>query len=83
MFVHNGTKKTERKKDPPPHNVTITKGSVHIAVPRAFVGYVLYDKRALDFKQWVKDTGIPDETYFASLGHSPQLNVPGAYKGNY
>ena len=61
--------------------VTLTKGSVHIAASRAFVDYVLHDERALKFRDWVKDTGVPDETFFSSLNHSPQLGVPGAYKG--
>ena len=36
---------------------------------------------ALKFREWVKDSGVPDETFFSSLNYSPQLNVPGAYKG--
>ena len=66
---------------PPPVNATITKGECHIAVTRGFVSYVLSDKRALTFRDWAKRTEVPDELYFPSLSHSPQLGVPGAYTG--
>ena len=69
------------KKAPSRVNITLAKGSVHIAVQRGFVDYVLHDPRALIFREWVKDTFVPDETFFTSLNASPQLGVPGAYKG--
>jgi len=71
----------ERKLTPAPHNVSITKGSVHITAVRAFVEYVIYSRTAQEFLDWVKDTAIPDETFFSSLNHSPQLRVPGSYLG--
>ena len=43
--------------------------------------FVLHNRVALDFLEWVKTTGIPDETFFSSLNHSPHLFVPGAYTG--
>ena len=73
---------TEEKKAPPPHGVRLTKGSVHITVPRAFVDFVVNSQIAKDFILWVKDTGVPDETLFSSLSHSPHLGIPGAYKGS-
>ena len=81
MYVHNGYYPTEVKKSPCPVNMTITKGSVHITASRAFVNFTLHDKRAIEFREWVKDTGVPDETFFTSLNFSPQLGVPGSYKG--
>lgn len=68
-------------KMPPPVNVTITKGSVHIVATRAYVDYVINNEAADKFLNWVKDTSIPDETFFTSLNHSPQLGVPGSYLG--
>ena len=29
----------------------------------------------------MKNTEVPDETFFASLNHSPHLGVPGSYRG--
>ena len=81
MYVHNGFWETEEKLGPCPVNATITKGSVHITASRGYVDYVLHDERALKFREWVKDTGVPDETFFSSLNFSPQLGVPGAYLG--
>lgn len=66
---------------PPPFNMTLTKGSVHIAATRAFIHYITHDMRALQFLNWTKLTFIPDETFFSSLNHNPQLSVPGAYLG--
>ena len=80
-YVYKNYQKTEIRKSPPPHNVTLTKGSVHITVTRAYVNYVLHSPIAQDFLEWVQDTEIPDETFFSSLNHSPHLNVPGAYTG--
>ena len=42
---------------------------------------MLEDETALAFKEWVKDTWIPDETYFSSLAHSPEIGIPGAHLG--
>jgi len=68
-------------KLPEPHNITIMKGSVHIVVVRGFVEYAINNRTAVEFLDWVKDTGIPDETFFTSLNHNPHLQVPGAYLG--
>lgn len=82
QYVHSGYYATdELKKEPPPKGIVLTKGSVHITVSRAFVDFVINNPIALEWRQWVQDTGVPDETFFASLQHSPNLNVPGAYKG--
>ena len=62
-------------------DMTLTKGSVHIAVQRGFVDFVLHNPVAARFQQWVNDTWIPDETFFSSLNHSPQQKVPGSYLG--
>ena len=69
------------KKFPCPVNVTFAKGALHVAVTRKFVHWVFNDKSAIEFREWVKDTVIPDETFFSSLNVSPQIGVPGAYTG--
>jgi len=69
------------RKLPAPHGITILKGSVHIVAVRGFVEYVIHNKTAAEFLDWVKGTGIPDETFFATLNHNPHLRVPGSYLG--
>jgi len=64
-----------------PYDIDITKGSVHIAAVRGFIEYVIHSRTAAEFLDWVKDTAIPDETFFASLNHNPHLRVPGSYLG--
>ena len=80
-YVHKGKSQFSKKKEPPPAGIRLTKGSVHIAASREFVDYVINDPLARQFTDWLKDTGVPDETLFSSLNHSPDLLVPGAYKG--
>ncbi|KAL3886794.1 hypothetical protein ACJMK2_026766 [Sinanodonta woodiana] len=66
---------------PPPHNITATKGSVHVIVNRDFVDYVIHNPIAQDFLNWTRYVGVPDETFFSSLNHNPQLGIRGSYKG--
>ncbi|KAH9509278.1 Beta-1,3-galactosyl-O-glycosyl-glycoprotein beta-1,6-N-acetylglucosaminyltransferase [Bulinus truncatus] len=71
----------DRWKTSPPHNMTAVKGSVHIAVNRDFVDYILHNQTAKDLLDWVKTTRVPDETFFATLNHNPQLGIRGSYRG--
>nr|KAG5702003.1 hypothetical protein BaRGS_015738 [Batillaria attramentaria] len=48
---------------------------VHITVNRDFVDYVLHSQVAKDFLDWCRRVNVPDETFFASLNHNPQLVV--------
>ena len=43
--------------------------------------YIIISEVAQDFLAWVKDTSIPDETFFTSLNYNPQLGVPGSFTG--
>ncbi|ELU11398.1 hypothetical protein CAPTEDRAFT_83082, partial [Capitella teleta] len=65
----------------PPYGITLTKGSVHITASRAFVDFAINNHTAQKFGKWLRDTFVPDESFFSSLNHSPHLDVPGAYKG--
>ncbi|PVD27138.1 hypothetical protein C0Q70_12290 [Pomacea canaliculata] len=67
---------------PPPHGIVPTMGSVHIAVNRDFVDYVLHSPVAQDLLEWTQFVAIPDETFFSSLNHNPQLGIRGSYKGD-
>ncbi|KAH9514857.1 Beta-1,3-galactosyl-O-glycosyl-glycoprotein beta-1,6-N-acetylglucosaminyltransferase [Bulinus truncatus] len=71
----------ERWKSSPPHNITAVKGSVHIVVNRDFVDYILHNQTAKDLLDWVKTTSVPDETFFSTLNHNPQLAIRGSYRG--
>lgn len=74
----------ERFDGVPPfgRNVTVLKGAIHIVAQRGYIDFILHNKVALDFLEWVKQVKHPDETYFASLNHSPLLKVPGSYLGH-
>ena len=73
-------KKTNKTKPPPPHNISIRKGSTFIIAIREFVEFVLHSQIGKDFNEFLKDTLIPDETLYSSLqGH---LRVPGGIHGN-
>ena len=74
---------TSVKKTPPPHNITVVKGSAYGVFSRAFVDFVLTDPRARDLLEWSKDIRSPDEYYWATLHHSKVLGAPGSYIGQY
>ncbi|ESO90431.1 hypothetical protein LOTGIDRAFT_64882, partial [Lottia gigantea] len=69
-------------KNPPPHNIKVCKGSVHMTASRAFIHYVLFNQTAQDFLKWSKNMSVPDESFFTSLNNNPHLKVPGSYIDN-
>jgi len=79
--VIRNNKERYSRAPPVPSNITLTKGAVHIVASRAYVNYVINNKTAIKFLNWVNKTDEPDETFFSSLNHSPQLRVPGSYSG--
>ena len=59
------------QKQPPPHNITIYKGSTHVVALREFVEFVHHSKIGKDFIEFLKDTAVPDETVYASFQQHP------------
>jgi hypothetical protein len=76
-----GTERTNQTKEPPPFNLTIIKGNLHILGSRPFIEFALNDKRALALLEWLNDTMIPDESFFSTLNYNHELRAPGAYLG--
>ena len=77
-------KNTKVKKDKPPHNITIVRGSAYGIFSRGFVDFIINDQRARDLLNWSRDTYTPDEHFWATLHHlkiNPHLNTPGGYRG--
>jgi len=70
-----------KRKRPAPHGFVVSKGSTHMAVTHQFVEFALNDRRAQDLLHWMSNINVPDEHFFQTLSHSPQLGVPGSYKG--
>ena len=68
-------------KSPPPHNLTMYKGSNQVAVTKEFVHYALYSEEGRDLYEWLKDTYAPDEYFLPTLNHNAQLKAPGGYTG--
>ncbi|CAF3700939.1 unnamed protein product [Adineta steineri] len=73
-------KNTGIKKQPPPDNLLIFKGSAYGAFSRAFVEFVLTNEVAKRLLEWSRDTYSPDEHYWATLNYNTHLNTPGGYK---
>lgn len=71
--------KTSRKKESPPFNIQLYKGANHVALTKAFVEYILFNKTARAFNEWLSDTKSPPETFYASLQRHP--GVPGGLVG--
>jgi len=59
----------------------VAKGSTHIAVTREFVEFTVNDFRANDLLYWMRDIKVPDEHFFQTLSHNPQMGIPGSYIG--
>ena len=79
-------KTAKRPYRPPPHNLTIVKGSAYAAFSRDFVHYLVNDKIAKDFLEWCRLTYSPDEHFWNTLHHTlrnPHINPPGSYAGKY
>ncbi|BFZ03453.1 hypothetical protein BsWGS_06492 [Bradybaena similaris] len=74
--------RTSKKHEPPPHNISVVKGSAYGAFSRAFVQFVVYDPIAKDVLEWTKEVNSPDEYFWATLHHSATVAVPGGYTGN-
>ena len=74
---------TSVPKEAAPHGFDIAKGSTHMAVTREFVEFAVNDSRAQDLLDWMKDIKVPDEHFFQTLNHNPQMNIPGAYLGQF
>lgn len=70
---------TSRKKEPAPFNIELYKGANHVALTKAFVEYILFDKTARAFIEWLSDTRSPPETFYSSLQQHP--GVPGGVVG--
>ncbi|PVD19775.1 hypothetical protein C0Q70_20266 [Pomacea canaliculata] len=64
---------------PAPFNLTVIKGFVYIVASRGFVDYVIHSRVARDLLRWVQPSRNPDETFFSTLNHNPQLGVPGSF----
>lgn len=73
--------KTNTKKDDPPYNITVVKGSAYGVFSREFVKFVTENRIARELLDWFRDVLSPDEYYWATLHHNPHIGTPGAYKG--
>ena len=77
---------TDRSLPPPPHNLTIVKGSAYGVFSRNFVEYMINDKVAQDYLKWCQFTFSPDEHYWNTLHHTyyhRHINPPGSYSGSF
>ena len=57
----------EEKKSPPPHGLTVFKGLKNVILSRPMVDFILHNIVATDFKEWLEDTQIPDESFYATM----------------
>ena len=55
------------KKKPPPHGLTVFKGLKNVILCRSVVHFILNNAVAIDFKRWLEDTSVPDESFYATM----------------
>ncbi|KAL4239490.1 Beta-1 [Mactra antiquata] len=75
--------KLNQKKEDPPFNITVVKGSAYGIFSRDFVNFVINSYQARTILDWFHDVLSPDEYYWATLNYNHQLEAPGSsfYKG--
>ena len=56
----------------PPHNIKIYKSSNYIVLTREFMNFLFTNKKAKDFRRYIKDVRIPEEYFFGSLYKLPE-----------
>jgi len=52
-----------------------------MAVTREFVEFAVNDYKAQDLLSWMTDIKMPDEHFFQTLNHNPQMEIPGSFLG--
>ena len=65
------------KKQKPPKNITLRKGSKNVALPRAFADAILRNNFAWEYYDWLSDTWIPDEHFYSTLASIKNLSADG------
>lgn len=63
----DGNVRTKKLKSPPPHNLTIYKNNVATTLTRALVEHGVRSPIAIALRQWLRDTDMPDEHFWATL----------------
>uniref|UniRef100_A0A2C9KM14 Uncharacterized protein n=1 Tax=Biomphalaria glabrata TaxID=6526 RepID=A0A2C9KM14_BIOGL len=75
----NITAESVGRYPPPPHNFQIVKGSAYGTFSRAFVEFVMTDRRAHDLIEWSRGIESPDEYVWSTLHHTKIMKVPGGF----
>ena len=68
---------TNQRIGPPPHHIKIYKSFNFIAATRPFVDFILHSRKAIDFRNYLKQVKIPEEHFYASLARLPE--APGGF----
>lgn len=51
----------------PPHGIELWKSWDFFALTRPFINFILTNKKAIDFREYLRDVYIPEEHFFSSL----------------
>ena len=76
------TWRSSKKLDPVPYGIEIFKGSTHFAITGLFAHFLLTGKKAIDFREYLRDVQSPEESFYASLYRLPEAAFYGGYPGN-
>ena len=72
-------RKADYSKDllpPVPFNLTMFKGEREVVLSRNYSRFCLEHPVARSFRNWIKDTKIPDESYFQTLSRISDIVAP-------
>ena len=73
---------TSEKLDPVPYGIEIFKGSTHFAITKPFAHFLLSGRKAIHFREYLRDVQSPEESFYASLYRLPEAAFYGGYPGN-
>ena len=83
-YQENRAVKTDTRLPAVPHNITIYKNTHFCALTRVFLKFMLFNQKAVDFRNFMRRVWVPEEEYYSSLykipeapsGHLSTKNIP-------
>ena len=70
---------TKKHRRAVPHGIKIYKGSTHFALTRQFAHFLLTNQKAIDFRHYLNDVWMPEESFYASLYQFPEAACYGGH----
>ena len=74
--------KAKKRRGAAPHGIKIYKGSTHFVLTRQFAHFLLTNQKAVDFRRYLNDVWMPEESFYASLYQLPEAASYGGHSNS-